>query len=248
MKSLSHISIVLVNPEFPENIGSVARCMKNMGLSELILVNPVHYQRIETYALAHRSQDIVDRAVVYSSLQEALSNFSFVVGTTKRIRGRHYPLYTPQEAVREIKKVGSSHGKVALVFGRESRGLTNEELRNCNIVSTIPTARSQPAINVAQAVMIYCYELYKNVFDGKGLKVFEWDLAENRDLSYMYEHLKECLLLINFHPRSDIKDFIDRFRRVLGRVMLEKRDVKLFHKLFAEVEWAIKNARKVNGK
>ena len=99
MKTFQNISIVLVNPERPENIGSVARCMKNMGLKELILVNPVPYKRKETYALAHRSKDLIDKAKVFDDLQEALSPFNFIVGTTKRMRGRNLPLYTPQEVL-----------------------------------------------------------------------------------------------------------------------------------------------------
>jgi len=235
---LAHISIVLVHTEHPENIGSVARCMKNMGLKELILINPVPYQRLEAYALAHRSRDILDKALVYDNLAEALKPFVFVVGTTQRVRGRHYPLHTPSQIVGEVEKRGPK-ARIALVFGRESRGLTNEELRSCHIVSTIPSALRQPALNLAQAVMIYCYELYKSFRENRGKEVFAWDLAQNHEIYHLYEHMDACLQSIHFHPRVDIKDFIDRFRRVLGRIALEKRDVKLFHKLFAEVERAM---------
>ena len=110
------------------------------------------------------------------------------------------------------------------------------------MISTIPTALKQPAINVAQAVMIYCYELYQHILDEEKGETFKWDLAKNKEIQYMYKHLESCLYAINFHPKLDIKDFIDRFRRVLGRIRLEKRDVKLFHKLFAEVERELKNS------
>ncbi len=240
------MSIVLVNPESPENIGSVARCMKNMGLKELILVNPVPFRRIETYALAHRSKDLIDKAKVFDDLQEALSPFHFIVGTTQRIRGRNLPLYTPQKVLEEINTIGRMK-KVALVFGRESKGLTNQELRLCHIVSTIPTALRQPSVNLAQAVMIYCYEFFNYKIDTEQLEIYNWDLAEYEEISHMYNHLESCLKSVNFRPRGDIEDFIDCFRRVLGRVKLEKRDVKLFHKLFAEVEWALKKARKEGG-
>jgi len=246
MKPFTNISIVLVNPERPENIGSVARCMKNMGLKELILVNPVPYKRKETYALAHRSKDVVDTAKVFDDLQEALNPFNFIVGTTKRVRVRNLPLYTPQEVITEISSLDTQN-KAALVFGRESKGLTNQELRSCHIVSSIPTALRQPAINLAQAVMIYCYELCNANLDKEKVAIFEWDLADNQKISQMYEHLESCLKSVNFQPRGDIKDFIDCFRRILGRVKLEKRDVKLFHKLFAQVEWALKKAPKGEG-
>ena len=242
MKNLSNISIVLVNTETPGNIGSVARCMKNMGITELILVNPVPYKRIETYALAHRSKDLIDKAKVYDDLQEALSPFNFIVGTSQRIRGRNLPLYTPQQVLEEIYTIGRKK-KVALVFGRESKGLTNQELRLCHIVSTIPTALRQPSVNLAQAVMIYCYELFNFKLDKEKLEIYNWDLAEYEEISHMYNHLESCLKSVNFRPRGDIEDFIDCFRRILGRVKLEKRDVKLFHKFFAEVEWALKKAR-----
>ena len=242
MKDLSYVSIVLVETEYPENIGAVARAMKNMGLKELILINPVHYKRLETYALAHKAEQIVDSALVYESLKEALNPFTFIVGTTQRVRGRHYPLYTPREIAQEIRSIGKEK-KVALVFGRESKGLTNEELRSCHVVSTITTAVRQPAVNLAQAVMIYCYELYQLVVEEQGIEVFKWDFAEQREIEYMYLHLETCLRELTFHPRGDIKDFIDRFRRVLGRVKLERRDVKLFHKLFSEVERALRDVR-----
>lgn len=214
-----------------------------MGLKELILINPVPYKRLETYALAHKSEDIIDNALVYDNLKEALSPFAFIVGTTQRVRGRHYPLYIPQEIAKEVKRIGSKK-KIALVFGRESKGLTNEELRNCHMVSTIPTALRQPAINLAQSVMIYCYEFFQQILDEEKVEIFKWDLAENKEIQYMYQHLESCLHTINFYPKGDIKDFIDRFRRVLGRIKLERRDVKLFHKLFSEVERALREANK----
>ncbi len=238
MTPLSHISIVLVQTEYPENIGSVARVMKNMGLHELVLVNPVPYKRPEAYTLAHKSKDILDNALVYTDLEEALSSVTFIVGTTQRVRGTHYPFYTPRDIAGEIKTIGNKK-KIALVFGRESTGLTNEQLRNCHMISTVPTAVDQPSINLAQAVVIFCYEIYQQTLDEGNSKLFQWDLAENREIQYMYQHLEKCLKAIKFHPRGDIKDFIDRFRRVLGRIKLEKRDLKLFHKLYAEVERAL---------
>jgi TrmH family RNA methyltransferase len=246
MKNLPNISIILVNTETPENIGSVARCMKNMGLKELLLVNPVPYKRIETYSLGYRSREIIDKAKVYNDLQEALKPFNFIIGTTQRLRGRNLPLYTPQEAITEISTIGPQK-KVALVFGRESKGLTNQELRFCHIVSTIPTALRQPSLNLAQAVMLYCYEFFKVKLNKEKIDIFKLDLAENNEISILYEHLRSCLQSVNFHPRGDMEDFIDCFRRILGRVKLEKRDVKLFHKLFSEIEWAIKNACKGEG-
>ena len=247
MLETSKISIVLVGTKYPENIGSVARGMKNMGLKELILINPAPYKRLEAYALGYKSKDIIDNALVYDNLKEALGSFKFIVGTTQRVRGRRYPLYTPREIAKEVKRIGSNK-KIAFIFGRESKGLSNEELRCCNMVSTIPTAVKQPAVNIAQAVMIYCYELYQQIQDVEKIEDFKWDLAENREIEYMYQHLESCLKAIKFHPRVDIKDFIDRFRRVLGRMKLERRDVRLFHKLFSEVESAIKEVEKRYGK
>jgi TrmH family RNA methyltransferase len=246
MSSLSHISIVLVQTAYPENIGSVARVMKNMGLQELVLIKPAPYKIAEAYALAHKSKDILDNALVYNDLEEALSPFTLIVGTTQRVRGAHYPLYAPREIADEIKAIGNKK-KIALVFGRESRGLTNEELRKCHIISTVSTAVDQPSINLAQAVMVFCYEIYQQTLDGGNSEPFEWDLAENREIQFMYQHLEKCLEAIKFYPRGDIENFIDRFRRVLGRVKLEKRDLKLFHKLYAEVERAMRETDKSGG-
>jgi tRNA C32,U32 (ribose-2'-O)-methylase TrmJ len=95
--------------------------------------------------------------------------------------------------------------------------------------------------------MIYCYEIYQQTLAEGNSKNYEWDPAENSEIQYMYKHLIKCLEVIKFQPRGDIEDFIDRFRRVLGRVKLEKRDLKLFHKLYAEVERAMREADKSGG-
>ena len=155
------ISFVLVEPAVPENVGASARALKTMGFSELILVSPCDYLSAPARWLAHASNDILENAMVFKNLSEALTGFDFIIGTTAKkrsVKNDYYPLYELPDL---LKTERSTIKRIALVFGREESGLKNEELKLCDLVTTVPLQTSYPSLNLAQAVMLYAYELSK---------------------------------------------------------------------------------------
>lgn len=223
-----NVSFILVEPRSPGNIGSAARAMKTMGFSNLILVNPCDHLSDEARWLAHASEDLLESARVFSSLSEALQESNFAVATTQRGRGYRLPYYTPAELGEKIIPM-SQENKIAIVFGRENSGLTNEELRQCHAVSTAPAAVNHPSLNLAQAVMIYAYEMHRHSFeDGKK---FQWRLASYGEMEGVYQHLQKSLEAVQFVPMDSWENFLLRFRRMFARANPEVRDVKVMHKI-----------------
>lgn len=223
-----NIYFVLVEPKVPGNIGAAARALKTMGFHHLILVNPGNYLAPESQWMAHASEDILKKAKIYSSLLEAIEDKHFVVATTQRSRRFHLPYYHPKELAEKIIPLATEH-QVALVFGREQSGLTNEELSLCHAVTTIPSHTRHPSLNLAQAVMIYCYELFTQAYGE--LKKYNWRLANHQELEALYLHLQKSLRRVGFVPIDSWENFILRFSRLLGRANTEVRDVRVWHKI-----------------
>ncbi len=226
--NVKNIYFVLVEPKVPGNIGAVARALKTMGFHHLILVNPGDYLAPEAQWMAHASEDILKKAMIYSSLPEAIKDKHFVVATTQRQRSFHLPYYHPKELAEKIIPIATEH-QVALVFGREQSGLTNEELSLCHAVTTIPSHTRHPSLNLAQAVMIYCYELFTHAYGE--LKKYNWRLANHQELEALYSHLQKSLRRVGFVPIDSWENFILRFSRLLGRANTEVRDVRVWHKI-----------------
>lgn len=229
-----NVRIILVGPESPGNIGASARAMKTMGLTELWLVNPACAPHAdEAFSLGHNAADVLLQTRVVPRLENALQDTLFSVATTQRSRRQHAPFYTPEE-VAPLVLERAAGGAVALVFGRESSGLTNEEVALCSVQSTIPAATSVPSLNLAQAVMIYAYELYQ-ASAAVEQRTYPWRLAQHAELEQFYAHLGQTLTRLGARPASTMENYIARFRRVLSRVPLESRDVKLLHNLLSGV-------------
>jgi TrmH family RNA methyltransferase len=231
----SNVRIVLVEPEYPGNVGSAARAMFTLGLRELFVVNPVcDPQAEEAFWLAHSAAEVVKNARVVSRLEEALADTVFSVGTTRRVRRVGYPIFTPEEAVAQVR--GREGGApVALVFGRESSGLTNPELALCSIQSTIPTATEKHSLNLAQSVLIYCYLLFQASSE-PACRAHHWKLATHAEMEHFYGHLLETLTRLRTKPATTMENYLARFRRVISRIPLESRDMNLLHKLLAKVD------------
>jgi len=236
-KIRNNIHFVLVEPETPGNIGAAARAIKTCGFKNLTLINPKDAQHPEARWLAHQSEDILKSAKKYNSLDEAISDKRLVIATTQRKRYFRFPFYTPEEVSDKIEDVAMNHA-VAIVFGRESSGLTNEELTKCHLHSTIYTATQKPALNLSQAVMIYAHTFFKlqNVKDSK----YRYDLASLKEMDIFYMHLQESMHNVGFVPRDSMDNFVTRFKRLFGRSLAEKRDVRLLHKLLQIYEKKIK--------
>jgi len=236
-KIINNVYFILIEPESYGNIGASARAIKTCGFKHLVLVNPhVDKNRPETEWVAHQSKDIIDAVGQYTSFPKAIANKQLVIATTQRKRHFKFPLYTPEEISDKIQQIAENH-KVAIVFGRERTGLTNEELLQCHLHSTILTATHKPALNLAQSVMIYAHTFFRrqNMHNVK----YTYDLATMEELNVFYEHLTSSMQMVGFVPRDSIDDFITRFKRLIGRSLAEKRDIRLLHKLLQIFEQRI---------
>ncbi len=231
----ANVRIVLVEPEYPGNVGSTARAMFTLGLSELFVVNPAcDPQSEETYWLAHSAADVVKNLHVVSRLEDALADTVFSVGTTRRVRRVAYPIFTPEEAAAQIRE-REPQRPVAIVFGRESSGLTNPELSLCSIQSTIPTATQNHSLNLAQAVLVYCHSLYQASLS-PAEREHAWKLATHVEMERFYAHLGDTMARLRTKPATTMERYLVRFRRVISRMPLETRDINLLHKLLAKVD------------
>jgi len=230
---LDNIRIVLVEPQVPGNVGAASRAMKNMGLGRLVLVNPWFRDHPQARYMAHGSEDILDGAVVCDSLAEAVADSVLVAGTTRRKR-RGVPMMTPRPAATEIL-AAAVNGPVSILFGREDKGLSNDELTVCQLLVSIPSSAGHPSLNLSQAVMVTAYELYMTEFDDDEAGEM-FDLATSRDLTLMYEHLLEALTKLGFRQWNEGDNYMKALRRVFSRTKLERRDVATIHKLCGEID------------
>ncbi|MGB9712282.1 MAG: RNA methyltransferase [Dissulfurimicrobium sp.] len=231
---MENIGVVLVEPKYPENIGAAARCCKNMGIWRLVLVRPHDLNREKMLKMAtHEAAEIIYGMSVHDSLEEALSSFNYAVGSTARTGRRRRPTDTPREMAASVAALSHTN-KVALVFGSEKWGLTNEDLCLCQSIVTIPTAGFS-SINLAQSVMILCYEIFAADIQEPGFKP---RLASLKELEAMYEHLKEAFLAIGLIDPKNPDYWIRNVRRLFARVELRSREVRLVRGLCRQILWA----------
>lgn len=153
------ISFVLVEPKVPENIGAAARAIKTMGFSSLVLINPSSHNEGKARWVAHGSGDVLDKAAVFSSLENALLEYDFIIGTTSKSRISKHEYIAIDQLWTFLKSREEEYKRIALVFGREEYGMTNEELKLCDVASTVPLAAPYPSLNLSQAVMLYAFSL-----------------------------------------------------------------------------------------
>lgn len=225
--SFDNIRVVLCATSHPGNIGSTARAMKTMGLTRLYLVRPKHFPDGEAKSLAVNAADLLDSAIVTPTLEEAISDCHFVIGVSGKERSLSQQVMNVREAAIEANKI-AAESQVALVFGTEMSGLTNEEADRCHLLATIPANPEYTSLNLAQAVQVMCYEVRMAATAGK-LHYDEkpTELATQDDLERFYKHLEETLVEIGYiNPRAPKKLF-ERLRRLYGRARLEKEEVNL---------------------
>jgi tRNA/rRNA methyltransferase len=231
---LHNIAIVLVEPQIPENIGAAARAMNNMGMNRLILVKPENCDLYRILKMATgTSIDIVEEMEVYDDLLDAIGPFHYVVGTTARI-GAHRPaLANPLDLAKDVIPIAEKN-QVAILFGPEDRGLSNEHLRYCHTIATIPTSRFA-SLNLAQAVMIICYE----IFWASRVPPEEVPprLANKFELEGMYEHLKQVLTKIEFINPQNPEHWMLNIRRFLSRFPLRAREVRIIRGICRQMDW-----------
>jgi tRNA/rRNA methyltransferase len=231
---LENIAIVLKGPKFSGNVGSVARCAKNMGISRLIVVGNRDLDDEEMRKMAtHVSSDIVDGIVHFDTLDEALAEFHWVVGTTARHGWGRGPVIPPREMAHKVLEL-SQENSVALLFGPEDTGLTNDDLRFCQTVATIPTAGFK-SLNLSQAAMVICYEIF--VAESDEVPGFKQKLAESRELEGMYDHLQATLSAIGFLLPENPDYWMTHIRRLFSRTTLLAREVKIIRGICRQIEW-----------
>ncbi len=232
--NLDNIAIVLHRPRYPENIGASARTARNMGIKQLIVVEPRDCDLTRVLKMAtHFAADLVEAMEVFEDLKTALAPFQYVVGTTARVGGMRSTISSPRKLAEKLVPI-SQKNRVALVFGTESSGLTNAELRLCHAVVTIPTAEFT-SINLAQAVMVLCYEMF--LASRKDTTPFTRRLATRHELEDMYEHLKETFINISFINPENPDYWMQHIRRFFSRLDMRARDVKMMRGICRQIEW-----------
>ncbi len=232
--NLNNVSIVLHRTRYPENIGAAARAMRNMGFGHLVVVAPHNCDLSRILKMAtHAAADVVEQMEVFGSLPEALAPFHFVVGTTARLGGERQVVHTPAGLASLLVPI-CERNRIALLFGPEDRGLTNEDLRLCHVLATIPTAEFA-SLNVAQAVMIMCYVLSTTNLEQKPPVVPR--LANRHELDGMYAQLKDVLVRISYINPQNPDYFMNHLRRFFTRLQLRAREVNIVRGICRQIDW-----------
>jgi tRNA/rRNA methyltransferase len=237
--NLDSISILLVRPKFHENIGSVARAMKNMGLSRLIVVNGCSPLHPNAYKLASGAEDILERAEEFFTLREAISEMGCVVGTTSRGGKERHPHLKPETLAKKLIPL-SLKNSIGLVFGSEKEGLTSDELFLCHLYVRIPSMESFPSLNLAQAVMVVCYVLFQASLEIPKQLIL---LAQAEQLERMFEHMEKTLIQIGFLDFNHPKRIIRVLRKLFGRSQMDDREVQILQGIWSQMDWYLRKGK-----
>jgi tRNA/rRNA methyltransferase len=236
MALIENIRIVLVRPQGMMNVGSVARAMKNVGISELAVVNPAAPPtHPDARVMAVRAHDILEGALIFPRLTDAIADCTSVIGTTRRKGKGREGVIDPRQMASEIADIAQQN-KVAVVFGPEDRGLTNRDLDLCQRFVTIPSHEEYGSLNLAQAVMIICYEIYL-AFHHNEVDSGTRRLATSEELEGMYYHMEEVLLGIGFLDQNNPKRIMAVLRRIFSRARLNSREVKILRGICRQGNW-----------
>lgn len=225
---LAQYRIVLCQTSHPGNIGAAARAMKTMGLSRLYLVQPKKFPHADATAMATGASDLLESAAVCETLAEALAGCAFAIGLSARRRELSHELVTAREAAAEAAKIAAGQQTVALVFGTEMSGLSNEELDLCQLLAMIPTNPQFSSLNLAAAVQVVSYELRQAAPGDTQLPgSVPVPLANSEDVERFYAHLEETLIRIGFLNTAEPGRLMQRVRRIYARARLEKEEVNI---------------------
>ncbi len=240
----SSLKFILVGTTHPGNIGAAARAIKNMGMNKLDLVSPKDFPHEKAFYRAKAATDVLDKVEVHQTLKDAVSDCNFVVGTSARYRKVPWPMVNPREAAERIIALNQTNAdKIAVVFGREDRGLTNDELGLCNLHVNIPSSKEYPSLNLSQAVQIIAYEIRVGVLNYK-LQTSEqdWDvvLAENSEVERLIEHFEELMEEIEFYQVDNPRQLLTRVRRFFKRSNMDHMEVNIFRGVLASIQKKLK--------
>ena len=225
-----NLRVVLVEPMYEGNVGSIARAMKNFGFRQLVMVNPC---KIEDFglAMASHAKDLIEDAKVVSSLKEALEGVSLVVGSTgvsvhNTDDHLRVPGFVPEDLAAKLR---GTKGDVALLLGREDNGLTREEIKTCDMIVTVPTSDEYPIMNISHAAAVLFYALSE-------VEPGEVALASRNDQDRLYEHFRSALEEGRYPPHKLDKTML-MLRRIFGRATLTDREVQTLHGIVRSLRW-----------
>ena len=233
------VKIILIETSNSGNIGSTLRAMKTMGFGSLCLVNPKEFPSEEVTALAANASDLIDTVQVVNSLEEALDGCNLVVGTSSRDRKVPWPNESITSASPKIIAEADKDNTVAILFGREDRGLTNEELQRCNLHVHIPANEDYPVLNVAMSVQVICYQLLINrTIDSEIKNNQHWDvpLAEANHVNRLIEHFTDVAEKLEVFNKGNPRQIGARIKRLFTRVGLDEMEVNFMRGFLAAVE------------
>ncbi len=234
---LSNIRIVLIGTTHPGNIGAVARAMKNMCLSRLYLVQPKQYPSAEATSRASGAQDILANAQVCEELDQALAGCRMVVGASARLRSVEWPQLEPRECAGKLL-AEAAEGEVALIFGRESSGLSNDELDRCHYLMHIPANEAYSSLNLSQAVQVIAYELYMTSLEGRIGEEERPDLATAEMMEGLFQHLDQAMLDIGFSDPRQSGKLNRRLRRLFLRARPDRDELNILRGILSAAQAA----------
>jgi tRNA (cytidine32/uridine32-2'-O)-methyltransferase len=239
---LENIKIVMVETTHPGNIGAAARAMKNMGLTRLVLVNPKCPVGEIAYSRGSGANDLLDNRSTFNTLPEAVQDCEVVMGTSARLRSLAWPELTPQTLAQKALSMPDD-ATVAVVFGREAAGLTNDELQHCHYTVTIPTNAEFSSLNVASAIQVIAYEVYKQFINDElsMLPRSTEPLAESHELEGYFAHLEQVLVDTGFLDQSNPRQMMKRLRRLYLRAQPSKNEVNILRGILSAVAKYDKN-------
>ena len=233
--ALERVAIVLVEPREPGNIGAAARAMANMGLSRLVLVRPPVFLVPEAYRMALAAKPILEGAVVAEDLGQALAGYGLVGGTTRRGGSGRRGRLSPRAFAAEVPAVAGAND-VAILFGREDSGLTNEELEYCQHLVTIPSSPGFGSLNLAQSVLVLAYEIFLASGGAEGAPAAR-RRATTEQLEGLYGQMERVLLDIGYLDPANPARMMRVFRRLLARAGPDAREVAALRGIFRQVAW-----------
>jgi tRNA/rRNA methyltransferase len=237
--ALARISVVLVEPQSAGNVGAAARALRNMGLSRLVLVRAPDTDVSEARRLAMGGRAILRRARRVGSLREAIDDARLVIGTSRRGGKNRGPALDVRAAMVRAVEAARQGNAVALVFGREDAGLTNAELDACHLLARIPASPADPSLNLAAAVAVVAYELWRAA--GGGMAPEPRVLATARQTEALFEDLGSVLIEIGFLNPKHPEAMMHALRRLLGRASVDPREVRILRGILRQVRWAIEH-------
>lgn len=233
---LDRIRIVLVNTSHPGNIGSAARAMKTMGLSELVLVDPEQFPHAKAVEMAAGADDVLACATVVQSVDEAIADCHLVIGASARSRNIPWPLLSPRAMTEKIKQEAPEN-QIAIVFGNEQSGLTNEELQRCHLHIQIPANPDYSSLNLAAAVQVVAYELRVASLEQTSISE-EWDyrFATSDEMEKFFTHMQEVLIEIDFLKMNAPRKLMTRLRRLFLRTRPDVMEMNILRGILTAVQ------------